>query len=370
MPTLTLRSASTAKYGTMQDPVPWTLPIGGVLLPQQAEVSFLLSYDTLPSSTVYAIELSKKASLRIDRISEDRYASAVGVSLYDDQAMRVATLVSSADGRGESVALEPGRYRVIAANHLPETIPITLRASVSLVAATLVGSGGTVLGPPGAGGVSLVGFDSLATMRTPIQQGVLVGFDGSEFSDAALLLGGGVMENGLAGIAERAASNHELSIRTMETLVPLGGGGDVGSGESEGSSANGDLSIALKAPFEWVDRYGAPFTGVEPLDYDRTVHRRSDFEMLVTLRNPDDSPMDLTGLTVEVQLWDELGETQYGDLTVLASPGPGVIYALLPTALSLTLPEVVIMRTYLTDGSGNRAYPLRGRWTLIEGYTA
>lgn len=359
MPTLTLRSASTAKYGTMQDPVPWTLPIGGVLQPQQAEVSFLLSYDTLPSTTVYVIEPSKKTSLRIDRISEDRYASAVGVSLYDDQARRVATLVSSADGRGETVELAPGRYRVVAANHLPETIPITLRASVSLVAATLGGGGGTVRGGLGVG---TLGFDSVATTRAPLQEGVLIGFDGSELSDAALLIGGGAMENGLLGIAERAASNHELSIRTIHTHTIAAANG--------AASVDGDESLALKVPFEWVDRYGAPLTGVEALDYDREVHRRSDFEMLVTLRNPDGSPLDLTGMTIDVELWDELGETQYGDLTVLASPGPGVIYALLPTALSLTLPEVVIMRTYLTDGLGNRAYPLRGRWTLIEGYTA
>lgn len=367
MPTLTLRGSSTQRYGTMVDPVPWEIPVGGALLPRQSEVSFLLSYDTLPSSTVYEFTLNRNAVLRIDRISDDRYASAVGVALYDTQRRRIGTLVSSADGTGETYELPAGTYRVIASNHLPETVPITLRAQASLQVATLRGSAGTVTGPVGIDSSTVAGSDSIATNAEALQQGTLLGYEGSELSAAERVGSGGLVECVLLGVAERAPSVQELSILTAGGFVPLESGGQAGAGAS---LVLADESEALAATVEFVDEYGAAFTGVDPLDYDRTVHRRSDFEMLVSLRNPDDSPMDLDGFTIEVQLWDELGETYYGDLTILDSPGPGVIYALLPTALSLTLPEVVIMRTYLTDGSGGVAYPLRGRWTLIEGYTA
>lgn len=362
MPVLTLRGSGSARYGTLQEPLPWDVTVGGAAgLVGQSEVSFLLSYDTLPSTNVFSVTLKRRVQFRIDRVSEDRLASNVGVALLDSQRQRIGTLVSSYDGKGETYELKPGTYLIVASNFIPETIDITLRALVSQAYVELGGVGQSDQGQ--YGDASETPF-SVARLEDPLLAGVAEALQLSTAGSGTLLGDSGSAWAAMVAATTVDTGLSEALLISAGDFVPInpGGGASV-------SMANVGASEALRAPFQWVDDYGVPITGVQPLDYDVTIHRRSDYEMIVSLRNPDDSPLSLAGLTIAVELWDVFGETKHADLTILASPGPGVIYALLEDTQTLTLPDVVYMRTLLTDGSGNVAYPLRGRWTLIEGYT-
>ena len=55
---------------------------------------------------------------------------------------------------------------------------------------------------------------------------------------------------------------------------------------------------------------------VTPAVYDMTVQRRSDHAIQLVFKDSNDNAIDLTGFTVEAQVWEETRTTKYADFGV------------------------------------------------------
>ena len=110
---------------------------------------------------------------------------------------------------------------------------------------------------------------------------------------------------------------------------------------------------------------------VSPGTYNITLQRRSDYSVTLQFKDGDSAAIDLTGWTVESQIWNLARTTKVADFTVTYTDrAEGTV------ALSLTPEQTVLVdRTYyydvlLTNGDGLKEYYLEGTITGDEGYTS
>jgi hypothetical protein len=106
-----------AGWGTLNNPKRFELPL---LTPHLLRST--LGYEAEPASEFWQFSVSGRVRLQVNRISDDRYASCVGVALLDQNNRRVAPLVQSAGGRGEPVEIGPGLYKVCASLGIAERL--------------------------------------------------------------------------------------------------------------------------------------------------------------------------------------------------------------------------------------------------------
>lgn len=99
-----------AGWGTLAAPKHLELP----LLPPYRRIACRLGYEAVPSTEVFSFDAHGPRTIRVSRITEDRYGVHVGVALLDADNRRVASLVDTADGVGASHEIPPGRYKIIA----------------------------------------------------------------------------------------------------------------------------------------------------------------------------------------------------------------------------------------------------------------
>ena len=110
---------------------------------------------------------------------------------------------------------------------------------------------------------------------------------------------------------------------------------------------------------------------VSPGTYDITLQRRADYSVVLQFKDSTDTPINLTGWTVESQIWNQPRTTKVTDFTVAyTNRSTGTV------TLSLTPEQTVLIdSTYyydvlLTNGSGIKEYYLEGTVTGDQGYTA
>lgn len=106
-----------AGWGTLSNPKRFELPL---LTPHLLRST--LGFEAEPASEFWQFSINARVRLQVNRISEDRYASCVGVALLDQNNRRVAPLVQSAGGRGEPVEIGPGLYKVCASLGIAERL--------------------------------------------------------------------------------------------------------------------------------------------------------------------------------------------------------------------------------------------------------
>lgn len=106
--------------GTLLQPKPLELPLPGRA--QTFEVR--LGYEAVPATEVLQIVVERRSLLQLRRLSSDPYAVHVAAALVGPGNRRVAPLVQSASGIGETVEVEAGTYKIV----------ISLGMAVSLAA--------------------------------------------------------------------------------------------------------------------------------------------------------------------------------------------------------------------------------------------
>ena len=104
-------------WGTLSNPKRFTLPM---LKPHQLRSR--LGYEAVPASEFWQFHTTGRIRLRVNRLSDDRYANSVGVALLNAGNQRVAPLVQSNSGRGEPVEIGPGTFTIVASLGLAENI--------------------------------------------------------------------------------------------------------------------------------------------------------------------------------------------------------------------------------------------------------
>ena len=111
---------------------------------------------------------------------------------------------------------------------------------------------------------------------------------------------------------------------------------------------------------------------ITPGVYNMTVQRRSDHSVQLVFKDSSNNAIDLTGYTVEAQVWEETRTTKYADFTVAyTNRATGIIdIALSDTQTATFGPSILKYDVLLTNPSGLKEYYLEGNINVSEGYTA
>nr|BAR30987.1 phage tail protein [uncultured Mediterranean phage uvMED]BAR30996.1 phage tail protein [uncultured Mediterranean phage uvMED] len=111
---------------------------------------------------------------------------------------------------------------------------------------------------------------------------------------------------------------------------------------------------------------------ITPGSYNMTVQRRSDHNVQLVFKDSSNDAINLTGFTVEAQVWEETRTTKYADWTVTyTNRSTGTIDIALTDVQTATFsPDLLKYDVLLTNPSGLKEYYLEGNIFVSEGYTA
>ena len=111
---------------------------------------------------------------------------------------------------------------------------------------------------------------------------------------------------------------------------------------------------------------------IQPGTYNFTLQRRSDHNIPLLFKDGNNTAIDLTGFTVEAQVWEETRTTKYADFSVTYTDrsAGSVSIALTDTQTATFTPNILKYDVLLTDPSGSKEYYLEGTIYVSEGYSA
>lgn len=353
---LTIKRQGVPRYGTPQSPLPLEIDMGRVLDVRPAIAEFVLGFEGIPASTCYVIECASRCELLVNRRGgpvavprgmspgaairpalEDRYLNCVEVSLLDGTTRRRLATLTNAKGDGITQILQPGRYLIVASLGIAENVPVRLEVY-------------------GGRAPSYFSCEGVLTMGGQCDLG------------GTLLSGEGTLELG-----GEATVNTGLLMATGTLSV----GGEMALSEIDSMELRAAMQVNTSmtiAPFRWIDVRGrilGPDIIVIPLNYDRVIERRADFDLVVRFSDVDENPLDLSGLTPVIEAWDERRFIRYAIFTPdLSEMENGFVIGRLSDTQTLTMPDLFYIDIRLDNGSGGSTYPLQGVWTVSEGYTA
>ena len=111
---------------------------------------------------------------------------------------------------------------------------------------------------------------------------------------------------------------------------------------------------------------------ISPGTYNMTVQRRSDHNIQLVFKDSNNAAIDLTGFTVEAQVWEETRTTKYADFAVTyTNRSTGTVdIGLTDTQTATFSPNLLKYDVLLTNPSGLKEYYLEGSIFMSEGYTA
>jgi len=111
---------------------------------------------------------------------------------------------------------------------------------------------------------------------------------------------------------------------------------------------------------------------IQPGTYNFTLQRRSDHSIPLLFKDGNNAAINLTGFTVEAQVWEETRTTKYADFAVTYTDraAGSVSISLTDTQTATFTPDILKYDVLLTDPSGSKEYYLEGTIYVSEGYTA
>ena len=111
---------------------------------------------------------------------------------------------------------------------------------------------------------------------------------------------------------------------------------------------------------------------IQPATYDFTVQRRADHTIPLLFKDSNNAAINLTGYTVEAQVWEETRTTKYADFTTTYTDrsAGSVSIALTDTQTATFTPNELKYDLLLINPAGLKEYYLEGTIYVSEGYTA
>ena len=111
---------------------------------------------------------------------------------------------------------------------------------------------------------------------------------------------------------------------------------------------------------------------IQPATYNMTIQRRSDHKIQIIFKDSTNTAINLTGYTVEAQVWEETRSIKYADWTIAYTDrSAGTVDISLTDAQTATfLPDNLKYDVLLTNPTGEKEYYLEGNIKMSEGYTA
>ena len=112
---------------------------------------------------------------------------------------------------------------------------------------------------------------------------------------------------------------------------------------------------------------------VEPGIYNIRLYKGSDWKIKLEFKDSTDSAINLTGYTVDAQIWNERRTKKFADFTV-THPGAtdranGIAFIELNDTTTKMLPDLAFYDVRLTDSNNSSEYYLKGTVTSLQGYT-
>ena len=110
---------------------------------------------------------------------------------------------------------------------------------------------------------------------------------------------------------------------------------------------------------------------ISPGTYNISLQRRADYSITLQFKDSTDTAINLTGWTVEAQVWNQGRTTKYADFAVTyTNRATGTIAIALTDTDTATFPNEAYYDVLLTNPSGLKEYYLEGIVYVSEGYTA
>ena len=110
---------------------------------------------------------------------------------------------------------------------------------------------------------------------------------------------------------------------------------------------------------------------ISPGTYNICLQRRADYSITLQFKDSTDTAINLTGWTVEAQVWNQGRTTKYADFAVTyTNRATGTIAIALTDTDTATFPNEAYYDVLLTNPSGLKEYYLEGIIYVSEGYTA
>ena len=111
---------------------------------------------------------------------------------------------------------------------------------------------------------------------------------------------------------------------------------------------------------------------IKPGTYNFTLQRRADHSIPLLFKDSNNSAINLTGYTVEAQVWEETRTTKYADFTTTYTDrsAGSVSISLTDTQTATFTPDVLKYDVLLTAPSGSKEYYLEGTIFISEGFTS
>lgn len=109
---------------------------------------------------------------------------------------------------------------------------------------------------------------------------------------------------------------------------------------------------------------------VAPGSYDITIHQGATFQMQVAYKDPSGVPINMSGYTVEAQLWNRLGTAKLANFaSSWTDQASGVFLLSLASNVTSGITEQGQYDVMVTEPSGNKNYLLQGNAFVDLGLT-
>lgn len=110
---------------------------------------------------------------------------------------------------------------------------------------------------------------------------------------------------------------------------------------------------------------------IAPGTYNISLQRRADYSITLQFKDSTGAAINLTGWTVEAQVWNQGRSTKYADFAVTyTNRSTGTIAIALTDTETTLFPDEAYYDVLLTNPSGLKEYYLEGIMYVSEGYTA
>ena len=102
-----------------------------------------------------------------------------------------------------------------------------------------------------------------------------------------------------------------------------------------------------------------------------TIQRRADFPMRLIFKDANGTAVNITGFTVDAEVWNKERTFKYADFVVTYTDRPNgtVDLKLTDTDTATFLVDELQYDVLLTDPSGDKMYYLEGTLFVSQGYT-
>jgi hypothetical protein len=109
---------------------------------------------------------------------------------------------------------------------------------------------------------------------------------------------------------------------------------------------------------------------IQPGNYDITIQQNSNWDMTFQLKDSTGTAINLTGATIQAEIWTEGKRSKLADFTVTyTNRSTGTFKLTLDDSVTTTLPDSGYYDILVTDSTGASYYWLRGQARLEIGYT-